>query len=79
MPAWHGKIWKADHTVPGVVRRQAGEQIACTDPRFSRGYWLEREDFISFVKTLVLSCREWDQEVELISLEAFARFFEGPK
>jgi hypothetical protein len=73
MPAWHGKIWKADHRTASVVRTQAHESIAATDPRFSDGYWLERKDFLSFAETLVLSCKEWDQEIPLVSLDDFKK------
>lgn len=59
IPSWEGKVWVGDSGSSSIKRNQENAAIACNAEAFQGYLCMSPDDFQSFYKTFVLSCRNW--------------------
>ena len=67
IPSWDGKLWigVSDHAAVERAQDPQDPQIRCEDPRFAGYICMSPQDFESFYKTYILSCKEWGSTAEM--------------
>lgn len=77
IPRAEVRFWAGDSRAQAVTRRQANQTLACSDPGFDLGFWMTYADFREFVKTYVLTCKEWDDSAPMISREDWQKMLDS--
>lgn len=64
IPIWNKKVYKADHVDQTIKRKQDGEVIPTSDPKFGEFICIRQESFDCLTETYILNCQKWAKQSE---------------